>query len=268
MPPTLPNDRPMPILAARFPSGAVFYFSQSAPMFSSAPPPVALQTHRTKPSQIPTAQHPRTARDQEAGKILDADRQILAAQQDGVADHADGRAQHAGQEAAAVAVAQVTRDAVDEAAPGKDGDGEVLALLDAVVEAETQDDGQEDAEAVQHGQTHDLDDAVQPGLGVPDGHHELGAGVLPVAAGVGLGQLGAAAHHGLFLGGQEPGGRVGGRDGEEAGDGDQHRRDPFDDVQPAPSGVGRHPVHVQDAERDEPAERGSHGGGDEEVGDP
>jgi hypothetical protein len=135
-------------------------------------------THRAKPSQVSSAKHPSTACDEKAGKILDADGKILPSKKQSVSNHAQGSAENAGQESARESVAEITCNTIDDAAPGEDRDGEVLAFLDAVIEAEAENDWQEDTEAVEYCQAHNLDDTMQPSLGIFDCHHKFGFGIL------------------------------------------------------------------------------------------
>jgi predicted metal-dependent HD superfamily phosphohydrolase len=135
-------------------------------------------THRAKPSQVSSAKHPSTACDEKAGEILDADGKILASKKQSVSDHAQWSAENAGQESARKSVAEITCNTIDDAAPGEDWDGEVLAFLDAVIKAEAENNGQEYAEAVEYCQAHDLNDTMQPSLGIFDCHHEFRLGIL------------------------------------------------------------------------------------------
>ena len=209
----------------------------------------------------------------QAGPVVDGHGAEEGAEElDGVAGRAQNEdvaddAGDIGEEQERATYAEAVRDKGDgeETQTAKDvhGYAEVLGLDDGVAHADD-DGGQKSAEAVQQDVLAELDGGAEVQLGVLEADADLVPAEL-VAAHV-LGPLdGAHLHHAALVGGEEVGGgRVVGQ--AEPDDGrDEEGEDALDDVHPAPAGVARHAVHLEDAVGEQAAKGAGHGGAHKQV---
>lgn len=157
-------------------------------------------TNRRNPRKITTANHPSTSSNQVTREILDPHtHRIVTTEKYRISNDPHRRAKRTNEKPPRKAIGKIPSDTIDERTPEENGNAEILTLLYGHVKPKAQDDWQEDAEAIEDCQAHDLYHGMEPGFDVFDGHHEFVPGVVAGAAGVGFCFFGSATHDGFVF---------------------------------------------------------------------